>query len=65
MINILDNIEVLYHSCIKINSGDVIKVGDINVFTGPMKCGKTQKILDEAQRQQIAGKNIKVFASAN
>jgi len=36
-------------------------VGDINVFTGPMKCGKTQKILDEAQKQQIAGKNIKVF----
>ena len=28
---------------------------------GPMKCGKTQKILDEAQRQQIAGKDIKVF----
>jgi len=36
-------------------------VGDINIFTGPMKCGKTQKILDEAQKQQIAGKNIKVF----
>lgn len=36
-------------------------MGDINVFTGPMKCGKTQKILDEAQRQQIAGKNIKIF----
>ncbi len=36
-------------------------MGDINVFTGPMKCGKTQKILDEAQRQEIAGKNIKVF----
>ena len=36
-------------------------MGDINVFTGPMKCGKTQKILDEAQRQQIAGKDVKVF----
>lgn len=36
-------------------------MGDINVFTGPMKCGKTQKILDEAKRQQIAGKNIKIF----
>ena len=36
-------------------------MGDINVYTGPMKCGKTQKILDEAVRQQIAGKNIKVF----
>ena len=34
-------------------------MGDINVYTGPMKCGKTQKILDEAQRQEIAGKNIK------
>jgi len=36
-------------------------MGDINVYTGPMKCGKTQKILDEAQRQEIAGKNIKIF----
>lgn len=36
-------------------------MGDINVFTGPMKCGKTQKILDEARRQQIAGKSIKIF----
>ncbi len=36
-------------------------MGDINVYTGPMKCGKTQRILDEAQRQQIAGKNVKVF----
>ena len=34
-------------------------MGDINVYTGPMKCGKTQKILDEAKRQQIAGKNVK------
>ena len=36
-------------------------MGDINVFTGPMKCGKTQKLLDEAQRQSIAGKKIQVF----
>ena len=36
-------------------------MGDINVFTGPMKCGKTQKILNELDRQLIAGKNIKVF----
>ncbi len=36
-------------------------MGDINVFTGPMKCGKTQKILDEAKRQEIAGKNVKIF----
>ena len=37
-------------------------MGDINVYTGPMKCGKTQKILDEAKRQQIAGKNVKMQA---
>ena len=36
-------------------------MGDINVYTGPMKCGKTQKILDEAKRQQIAGKNVKII----
>ena len=36
-------------------------MGDINVFTGPMKCGKTQKMLNELDRQLIAGKNIKVF----
>ena len=36
-------------------------MGDINVYTGPMKCGKTQKILDEAKRQQIAGKNVRIF----
>ena len=28
-------------------------MGNINVFTGPMKCGKTQKIFDEFARQQI------------
>ena len=36
-------------------------MGDINVYTGPMKCGKTQKILDEVQRQKIAGKNTVLF----
>lgn len=36
-------------------------MGDINVFTGPMKCGKTQKIINELDRQLIAGKDIKVF----
>ena len=39
-------------------NGDVKTMGDINVFTGPMKCGKTQKLLDEAQRQEIAGKKV-------
>ena len=36
-------------------------MGDINVYTGPMKCGKTQKMLNELDRQIIAGKDIKVF----
>ncbi len=36
-------------------------MGDINVYTGPMKCGKTQKILNELDRQLITGKDIKVF----
>ncbi len=36
-------------------------MGDINVFTGPMKCGKTQKMLNELDRQIIAGKDIKIF----
>ena len=36
-------------------------MGYINVYTGPMKCGKTQRILNELKRQLIAGKNIKVF----
>lgn len=36
-------------------------MGNINVFTGPMKCGKSQKIFNELKRQLIAGKNVKVF----
>ena len=36
-------------------------MGYINVYTGPMKCGKSQKIFNELKRQLIAGKNIKVF----
>jgi thymidine kinase len=36
-------------------------MGNINVFSGPMRCGKTQKIIDEANRQKIAGKKIQVF----
>ena len=36
-------------------------MGYINVFTGPMKCGKSQKIFNELKRQLIAGKNVKVF----
>lgn len=34
---------------------------DINVYTGPMKCGKSNKIIEEAKRQLIAGKQIKIF----
>ncbi|MBO5349803.1 MAG: hypothetical protein J6A89_08320 [Clostridia bacterium] len=36
-------------------------MGDINVYTGPMKCGKSKKIIEEAKRQMIAGKQIKIF----
>ena len=36
-------------------------MGDINVFTGPMKCGKSHAILQEAKRQLIAGKTIRIF----
>lgn len=36
-------------------------MGNINVFTGPMKCGKSQKIFNELKRQLIAGKNVKAF----
>lgn len=36
-------------------------MGNINVFSGPMKCGKSQRIIDEANRQVIAGKKVKVF----
>ena len=47
----------------------VILMGDINVFTGPMKCGKTQRLFrsplpglqTRAQRQEIAGKKVQVF----
>lgn len=36
-------------------------MGDINVYSGPMKCGKTQEILNEYKRQLIAGKKVKMF----
>lgn len=36
-------------------------MGDINVYSGPMKCGKTQQILNEYKRQLIAGKKVKMF----
>lgn len=36
-------------------------MGYINVYTGPMKCGKSQRIFNELKRQLIAGKDIKVF----
>ena len=28
-------------------------MGNINVFSGPMRCGKTQKIIDEANNTNI------------
>lgn len=36
-------------------------MGDINVYTGPMKCGKSQKILNEFYRQIYTGKKIQFF----
>lgn len=36
-------------------------MGSINVFSGPMKCGKSNQLIFEANRQKIAGKSIKVF----
>lgn len=36
-------------------------MGNINVFSGPMKCGKSERLISEANRQQIAGKKVKVF----
>ena len=36
-------------------------MGSINVFTGPMKCGKTKRAIDAATIQKIRGKDIKVF----
>ena len=36
-------------------------MGNINVFSGPMKCGKSERLIMEANRQKLAGKNIQVF----
>ena len=36
-------------------------MGDINVYSGPMKCGKSLQILNEFNRQLIAGKNAMIF----
>lgn len=36
-------------------------MGYINVYTGTMKCGKSQRIFNELKRQLIAGKDVKVF----
>ena len=36
-------------------------MGHINVYTGPMKCGKSQKIFNEMDRQIIAGKKVLLF----
>lgn len=36
-------------------------MGDINVYTGPMKCGKSQQILNEYKKQLIAGKKVRMF----
>ncbi len=39
-------------------------MGDINVFSGPMRSGKSQRICTEYNRQKIAGKRIQMFKPA-
>lgn len=39
-------------------------MGNINVFSGPMKCGKSQRLINEAVRQKVAGKDVKFFKPA-
>lgn len=34
---------------------------DINVYTGPMKCGKSKKLIKEARKYYNEGINIKMF----
>ncbi len=36
-------------------------MGDINVFSGPMKSGKSMQIINEFNRQLITGKNVMLF----
>ena len=36
-------------------------MGNINVYSGPMKCGKTQQVLNEYKRQLITGKKVLMF----
>lgn len=36
-------------------------MGDINVFSGPMKCGKSMQIINEFNRQLVTGKNVMLF----
>ena len=38
-------------------------MGDINVFVGPMKSGKSQRMFSELHRQEIAGKETLIFKS--
>lgn len=39
-------------------------MGDINVYSGPMKCGKTEQILNEYKRQLLSGKKVAMFKPA-
>lgn len=36
-------------------------MGNINVFSGPMKCGKSERLIKEATKQKSEGKKVKVF----
>lgn len=33
-------------------------MGNINVFTGPMKCGKSKNLIEEANKQKAEGEII-------
>lgn len=39
-------------------------MANINVYTGPIRCGKNQKIFNELKRQLIAGKRLQTFKPA-
>ena len=36
-------------------------MGNINVFSGPMKCGKSERLIMEANRQKISDIQLKLI----
>ena len=39
-------------------------MGNINVFSGPMKCGKSQRLISEANRQKMYDEQAAKIATA-